>query len=114
MNTGGNEDRFPILDIEWRIVGDIDGDAYGYPEESDVPFSVEDVQKVVASGAKLEETYGDFRQPSRHVQEIHIRTMAHQAQNARDLLGQEPDLGEQIARLQEVGALPDYGGPPPW
>ena len=50
---------------------------------------------------------------SRQVQEIHMRSIAELAQNARELLSEHPVLGEEIARLRELGAMPHYGGPSP-
>ena len=44
---------------------------------------------------------------------MHMRATPPQTQNAMDLLGAAPELGEQIARIHEVGALPRYGGTPP-
>ena len=42
-----------------------------------------------------------------------MRKISSLAKNARELSVDEAQLGEQIARLREVGALPYYGGPSP-
>ena len=56
---------------------DIDGDAYGYLETSDVPLSIEAVQRVVKEGAKLVGKYDDVRMETRRAQEIDMGPIAH-------------------------------------
>ena len=108
---GGNEDKFPILGIEWRIVRDIDGEADKYLEASEVPFSAESAHRVVNDGGQFVGKYDDVRFAASHAQEIHMRPMAPKAWNPRMLLGGEPELGGQISRIREAGELPHYGGP---
>ena len=101
------------MDIEWRIDGDIDGDARDYLESPYVSFSAEAAHRVLKAGPKLVAKYEDVRLYARHVQGIHMRAMAPQARNARNPLGEAPELGEQISGLRDVGALPNYGGSSP-
>ena len=50
---------------------------------------------------------------ARQVQEIHRRSIAPQARNARILLQKHPEMGEEIDRLHEIGAIPHYSGSAP-
>ena len=109
-HTGGDDDQFPILDTERATEGEVDQESYKFLEEEDVPFSVEAAQQVVRAGARVANNYEDVRHADRQVQEIHMWKMSSLSQNARELLVGDPELGEQIARLREVGAFPYYGG----
>ena len=82
-------------------------------EVADPPFSVEAVQTVAKAWNKLAGNYTDIRLAERQAQEIHMRSIAGLARNSREVLSGEPVLGEEIARLHELGALPNYGGPSP-
>ena len=94
------------------IEGEVDREGYKFLEDDGVHFSVEAAQQVVRAGVKVANNYEDARHAARQVQEIHMGKMSSLSQNARDLLAGDPELGDQIARLHEVGALPFYGGPP--
>ena len=109
--NGGDSVQFPILDTEWRIQGDVDMGAYRFVEISNVPFSAESVRQLALAGSRLANNYSDFRLAARQVQELHMGEVTVLASNARELLDDEAELGDQIARLYEVGALPYYDGP---
>ena len=109
-HTGGDEENFPILGNDWRIKGDIDQEAQKFLEVADSIASVEAVQNVAKAGNKLAGNYADIILAERQVQEIHVGSIAWLARNARELLVDEPVLGEEISRLHELGTLPYYGG----
>ena len=54
-HAGGGEEAgdFPILNLDWRIDGDIGDDARNYLEVATDPFSVESIQQVALDGKKL-------------------------------------------------------------
>ena len=110
-HRGSGEDNFPILNEEWRIMGESDQYARDFLEVSDSTFSVDAVKAVVEAGNKIAGNYADIRLAARQVQEIHIGSIAKLAQNSRELLSGDPVFGEEIARLRELGALPHYGHP---
>ena len=114
-HTGGLDmgTTFPILNKNWRIEGDVDPNAQDYLAVASEPFSVENAQRVVTAGNKLVEKYDDVRIAARQIQEIHMRSIAPLAQNARDLLKKHPERGEEIAQLHELGAMPHYSGEAP-
>ena len=85
-HIGRQGEDFPILDQNWRINGDLDQDAHAFLATADTPFTIEDAQQVVNAGSKLVGKYDDVRIESRHVQGIHMRTMAPMAQHSRILL----------------------------
>ena len=112
-NVGGDDGSFPILDQEWRINGEIGRNAQDFLDVVDTPFSFDALKAVVTAGNKLEGNYADIRLDARQVKEIHMMRIAKLAQNARDFLPDEPVLGEEIARLYELGAPPHCGGTSP-
>ena len=77
-HIGGADGAFPILDHEWRILGDIDGDGYDYLEIEDAPFSIDAVRHVAKASTNLAEKYEDVRLEAMHLQEIHTGNVAHQ------------------------------------
>ena len=50
---GGGEDRFPILDTEWRIDGEVGPEAHKFLEEAEVSFAIEAARRVVKDGTTL-------------------------------------------------------------
>lgn len=61
------------------------------------------MQHVVNDVAEIAEKYVAVRLAARQVREIDMGTMETHAKNARGLLVEEPELGEQISRLLEPG-----------
>lgn len=68
---------------------------------------------MVSACTKIAEKNGDVRHAARKVPEIHMGEISTLVRNARELLMGEPELGEKIARLRELGEVPYYGGPSP-
>ena len=104
--------NFPILDPEWGITGDADGDGHEFLKEADTPCSIDDVRRVVRAGSKLVSKYGDVRLVARHIHEIHMGTPSPKSQQGRDFIRGHPDMGAEVAMLHEIGALPRSGGSP--
>ena len=112
-HAGWEDGSFPILDMDWRITGEVASNAQNFLDVADVPYSVDAAKAAVEAGNKLDGNYADIRLAARNVQGIRMRSIAVLSHNARELLSDEPVLGEEIARLHELGALPHYGGPSP-
>ena len=114
--AGGVPDEYHILDNEWRIHGDADGDSYDYINKVNSSFSNESVQEEATAWPRLVEKYDDddddVRLAARHLQEIRMGKMDPQARKSRKLLSGHPELGAQEAMIREVGALPRYGVSP--
>ena len=82
-------------------------------EEAKGEFSVNQLQRVTDLGDQLVRETGDVRLAARRVQEIAMRKMEPQVEEAHELLQGHPQLRDEIVQLRAIGALPHFHGEPP-
>ena len=114
LRAGRQGDEFPILDRNLGYNAKSIKTPFDLSESADAPFSIGAAQQAAEAGSKLVGKYDDIRLAARQVREIRMRKMAPQAQHDQALLRKHPELGDEIAQLREIGALPHYGGISPW
>ena len=109
----GCDEKYPILNSDWRIEGPIDPLAHIYLDKAKQSFSSRALLDVMNVCSQLLTKFLDVRLAARHIQEVHMRSNVILDQNARKFLSSNTVLAEKIADIHERGAMPFYEGGEP-